>query len=193
MIGSKYISNSGLEFTVIDVFKEYKGRRLWVMWTVMFTETKHVKTVYRENAIAGKVSDPYAKTTYGIGYIGEPEDVPYKEQAKQLWRNMMKRCYSEKDVRGYKGRCFVDARWLCFANFLKDLPSLKNFEKWLMGGECSQTRYQLDKDILGDGTVYSVKTCQFVTERLNKQLGAINARENDPRTLIARSKRVALV
>lgn len=143
---------------------------------VRFNATGYETEAYIENVRAGKVRDPYAKSFLGVGYLGEFEKHTYWKQAKQLWSNMVKRCYNPKDYMGYFGEAFVDERWLCFANFLEDLPELENFDKWLSGKEGGPP-YNLDKDLKIPGNkVYSKDACAFVTEYENKSAGAINAR-----------------
>lgn len=146
---------------------------------VQFNETGYTTTVEIHNVRKGKISDPYSKTFLDIGYLGEYELLPYWKQAKQLWSNMMKRCYNPKDYMGYFGRCFVDARWHCFANFLTDISKLENFEMWLHASETG-LKYNLDKDLkVPDNKVYSRELCMFVTEYENKSAGAVNARALD--------------
>lgn len=146
---------------------------------VQFNDTGYTATVDIHNVRKGKISDPYSKTFLGIGYLGEYELLPYWKQAKQLWSNMMKRCYNPKDYMGYFGRCFVDARWHCFANFLTDISKLENFDMWLSASETG-LKYNLDKDLkVPDNKVYSRELCMFVTEYENKSAGAVNARALD--------------
>lgn len=148
---------------------------------VVFIETGTVVEAYTDNVYSGKVRDAYARVCYGVGYAGEFERVFYWKPAKQLWRNMLKRCYSENDPKGYYGRGYtVSERWLCFANFLEDLPTLRNFDKWLLGHKEGYTKYNLDKDLILEGNkVYCKELCQFITEYENKSAGAINARKLD--------------
>lgn len=143
---------------------------------VRFIATGYETEAYIENVKKGKITDPYAISVLGVGHIGEFPRVSYWRQAKQLWSNMMKRCYNPKDYMGYYGRAFVEERWLCFSNFLFDLPNLENFDKWLEGKNGGPV-YNLDKDlkVVGNKT-YSKDLCSFVTEYENKSAGAINAR-----------------
>lgn len=174
-VGDVFITNSGLNCSVIKIVNNKKV-------IIKFHNTGSVREVYIENLLSGKVRDLYNPSCYGIGYLGDiDKTIPYYKQAVQLWRNMFKRCYSEKDDRGYRGSVIVDTRWHNLATFIADLPKLENFNKWLQGGTCTKTKYQLDKDCLGDGSVYSVHTCKFITEHENKSLGAINARNWDSR------------
>ena len=138
---------------------------------VVFDNTGYSRECEYHNVVAGKVSDPYEKTFLGVGYLGEPKQVPYREQAKQLWSNMMKRCYSPKDERGYYGKTFVAANWQCFSNFLNDLPELPGFDGWVNSKKTGK-KYNLDKDLTIPGNnIYSKHTCAFILESENKAAG----------------------
>lgn len=143
---------------------------------VKFDETNHISLCFLENVRKGKLRDPYKKSFLGIGFLGEYENLPHTKQAKQLWSNMMKRCYNPKDEKGYFGKgVVVDERWHCFANFLDDLPKLLNFDCWLLGHKEGNDRYNLDKDFLVKGNkVYSRELCIFLEESENKGLGKRN-------------------
>lgn len=146
---------------------------------VQFKDTGYTTEAEIHNVRQGKIKDPYSKSFLGIGYLGEFEKVSYWKQAKQLWSNVMKRCYNPKDYMGYYGEAFVDPRWHCFANFLDDVSKLENFSKWLDGKENGMP-YNLDKDLKFPGNkVYSREACMFVSEYENKSAGAINARKLD--------------
>lgn len=124
------------------------------------------------NVRAGKITDPYVKSFLDVGYLGLPDKtLPYYSQARQLWSNMVKRCYSEKDAKGYYGQCFVDDRWKCFENFLIDISKLDGFQGWVNGKEIG-INYNLDKDFIIKGNdTYSRHTCCFLPESFNKSLG----------------------
>ena len=143
---------------------------------VQFLATGYTKVANFDNVCAGKVSDPYYPNSYGIGYLGEPKSRKYKNQAYQLWRNMLKRCYSKNDPRGYYGKgVTVDKAWLCFATFLEDVKDLENFDQWLLGHIEGNTKYNLDKDKKYPGNkVYSKQTCMFLREFENKSMGSKN-------------------
>lgn len=160
-----HTSNSGREFVILSV----NGKEC----VVQFTETGYTRKANIDNVRSGKVRDLYAVSVYGNGYYGEFEKVPYWKQAKQLWQNMLKRCYCEADLRGYFGKVTVDARWKCFANFISDIQHLPNFDKWLSGQTLGSEKYNLDKDTIVPGCkVYSKSTCKFTTESDNKADGA---------------------
>lgn len=155
-------NNSGL-FTVLEqTSNRYK---------IVFKDTGFITTVLRENAKVGKVNDPYHKSVYGIGFLGEYVRPYYIKHAYTLWHNMLKRCYCEADNKGYYGRGIeVSKEWLCFGDFLRDIESLTNFDKWIIGQyNKEEIQYNLDKDFAYYGcTVYSKDNCQFIDETLNK-------------------------
>ncbi len=162
-----HINNQGLELEVI----ERKGQSC----IVKFKASGSVRAASYNNIINGKVKDLYHPSRYGVGYDGEIIKTSYWKPAKQLWSNMLKRCYCESDKRGYKAKgTTVDARWHCFANFLDDLPSLEGFSEWLKGG------MDLDKDsICPEANVYSRHTCKFIERSENRAMGKRGKRKVD--------------
>lgn len=151
-----FINNAGLELKIISKV----GKKC----IVQFTDTGSIRNANIDNIKAGKVKDLHSPSRYGVGYDGEFVKVSYWKKARDLWSNMLKRCYYEGDAKGYYGSVVVDARWHCFANFLEDLPKLEGFNDWL-----NNKGMQLDKDKSGT-KVYSVLTCIFLTEFENKSI-----------------------
>ena len=126
-----------------------------------------VHTTY-QNCKSGLVKNPYFKSVYGVAYLGEGDFVttvngkPTREYA--LWKGMLQRCYSDKYHKKQPTytSCYVCDRWLCFANFLEDLPLIENYELWLNDEE----RMSLDKDLKQVGVknkIYSLDTVRFIT------------------------------
>lgn len=78
----------------------------------------------------------------------------------RVWRAMISRCYNDKDISfknyGGKGVAVFDA-WR--NNFV-------DFYNWAIANGWSE-RLQLDKDIIGNGLIYSPSTCKFVTRSEN--------------------------
>lgn len=73
------------------------------------------------------------------------------------WQGMLKRCYSKKELARrptYQG-CVVCDEWLYFSNF----------KEWMEPQDWEGK--ELDKDFLGDGSIYSLDTCCFVEHWLN--------------------------
>lgn len=109
----------------------------------------------------------------GVNDAGYPIDKRYKCKVTgknkvlwacpyySKWSKMLYRCYDKKCLEKHPQylRTSVCKEWLLFSNFRKWMLR----QKWYVGGEA----LQLDKDILGGGTLYSPDTCCFVTERVN--------------------------
>lgn len=166
------LNNRGDEFTIL--------RTTGSQSLIQFTNTGYTRTVFNHNMRKGKCKDYYEPSRYGVGFEGEPKrDVPYFKAAKQLWANMLKRCYTD-DPKGYSWKgTTVDKRWHCFANFLEDLPKLSGFDQWLKGG------MNLDKDTIVEGNNrYSKEVCCFISEGVNKSLGAKTKVDGYRRTLL---------
>lgn len=72
----------------------------------------------------------------------------------QVWISMMKRCYSTKKPKTYINTT-VCHEWLKFSNF----------KLWMINQEWSGK--VLDKDLIGDGTLYSPNTCCFIYQKTN--------------------------
>ena len=95
---------------------------------------------------------------YNIGIYekGEYTSVSHLK-AYKIWKGILQRCYSEKSLKKYptyKG-CEVCDEWKEFQNFAEWFS-----ENYIQG-------YTIDKDILGDGKLYSSETCCFVPNRIN--------------------------
>lgn len=84
----------------------------------------------------------------------------------ELWRSMLLRCYSKANgsYHNYGGRgVLVTEKWLEYEGFLDDIDSVEGYDlDKLLNGEL-----QLDKDVKGDGLLYSLDTCKFVTRSEN--------------------------
>lgn len=122
-------------------------------------------------AIKGSTSDPYFRSRYGEGYLGEG---PHRRSSDELakcgtkfkpnpiynrWASMLARCYNlndpEYNLYGGAGG-YVSEEWKNFQNYADFFTDklYKNLE--------------LDKDILIPGNkVYSAETCVFVPRYVN--------------------------
>ena len=114
----------------------------------------------------GNVKNPYDKSVFGVGYIG---DGKYKStengrvtKAYNIWHNMLMRCYEPYCINkhiSYKD-CTVCEDWLCFQNFCKWYE--ENYY------EIPNEKMHLDKDILVKGNkTYSPETCIFLPQKIN--------------------------
>lgn len=110
----------------------------------------------------GKVSNPYDKSVYGTGYIGEGAYSSFKNNKitpqYDAWSSMIVRCYGKHDER-YEN-CTVCEEW----------HNYQNFAKWYDNNfyQLNNERMELDKDILIKGNkMYSPESCVFVPRYIN--------------------------
>jgi hypothetical protein len=144
------------------------------LW-VEFEKGKPIHTTFN-NFIKGQVRNPYDKTIYGVGFLGEGEFKAYISTQTptieyKLWSRVMERCYCDSYLKkrpSYIG-CSVDQRWYSF----------QNFAKWYGENyyEVEDEMMHLDKDILVKGNkIYSPETCVFVPARINMLFTKSNAK-----------------
>ena len=172
-IGIRFTTKEGYEVIVIvyenanKVQVEFLDEHHYTLWTTWH----HVKH--------GQIKNPYHKSVCNVGYLGLLDNgVKTKVNGKltreyQLWKTMIYRCYDEKyhEKQATYKDCTVCDRWHCYANFLEDLPKIKNYEYWLNN---PNERIALNKDIyyaeLGietDSKEYSLLTTRFVSQSEN--------------------------
>lgn len=161
IIGDVHKSNEGTDFRIIAISdKRTKLGNLKVV-------AKSLKSGYEVDIDyyalkQGRVKDYGVPTVKGIGFSYKGCDsasIVYKR-----WSGMLERCYDPKFSKyqwyGGKGVKVCD-RWLHYKNFEEDIKKLKNYDNFLENPRA----YGLDKDIIGDGMLYSPETCMFANMR----------------------------
>ena len=129
---------------------------------VIFDNGYKTKTEYSQFK-KGQIKNPYDKTIYNVGYIGEGyyKLITHKNIYKH-WSSMIRRCYADNKNKfnpTYKD-CSVCEEWHNF----------QNFGKWFDENyyTIENETMALDKDILVKGNkTYSPETCVFVPQRIN--------------------------
>lgn len=130
--------------------------------TVKFVETGYETKTRMDNLKLGKVKDYLHPSIYGKGILGEGfKQSDNQSYSFQLWKNMLKRCYSEVSFK--KSPSYEQ----CLTS--ETFNHYQQFKTW-----CNQqlgfgnTGWELDKDILVKGNkVYSEDTCCFVPKEIN--------------------------
>ena len=147
-----------------------------------------VRTTY-VNFQRKQVRNPYDKTVYGVGYLGEGKykvyiDQEHLEPVYNVWRTLLGRCCTEKhreQFPAYAG-CKVCDEWLCYQNFAQ----WWNENIYYVGNE----RMHLDKDIkYNDNKLYSPETCIIVPQSIN-EIFHISGRKNKDKDLPYTIKRI---
>ena len=137
----------------------------------------------------GKCKNPFYPSVYGYGYLGVDKEgnVPKISELKDgkwcstweynKWQKILQRCFDNKlkeKYPTYKDVTCCD-RWLCFANFLEDLETLKQEYNW-----DDDIKLNLDKDILHkNNKVYSLENCILVPDWINLLFTKCDAKRGD--------------
>ena len=137
--------------------------------TVEFQDEHKAKTHTTYGAFKKhSVRNPYDKTVYGIGYLGEGKykvyiDQDHLEPAYNVWRTLLGRCCTEKhreQFPAYAG-CVVCDEWLCYQSFAEWYEN----HMYHVGTE----RMHIDKDIMfEENKTYSPDTCIIVPQSINE-------------------------
>jgi len=87
---------------------------------------------------------------------------PVVRSLYRAWRNMIKRCYEKKN----KSYSYYGGRGVIVCDEWKN--NYQKFLDWALANGYKEG-LQLDKDIVGDGLLYSPETCCWVTKKINQQ------------------------
>lgn len=151
LIGDKFKTNEGY---VVEVLEYVNATNI----LVCFKDPVHVtKTVQADKLRRGKISNPYHRALYGIGFLGEGISREFKSQ----WSAMFRRCFSE--AKTSKSHFYKDV------SISEDWHNFSNFNSWALS-QNFENGWHLDKDLLGDGKLYSPENCCFVPKEINQAI-----------------------
>ena len=171
---SKYLNDIDVKSSVGVVCKsksfgdfkiiEYKGYNNVV---IEFLETGYQKLCQNKEIKTGAVKDKLLPSVLGVGIVGDKYNCKINGKyvkEYQLWRDMLKRCYSDtykKQRPTYIG-CEVSDNFLHYEYFYEWCHNQIGF-----GIE----GFELDKDLLIKGNkVYSESACVFIPKEINLAL-----------------------
>ena len=107
------------------------------------------------------------KLVYGVGIndVDSPtewiDSVTGKKVMDRCWTKMLERCCSEK---WHQAKPSYRGVTIC-----EEWKRYSSFREWLLS-HLGWEVLQLDKDLLGDGTLYSPQTCVLIPNRINNLL-----------------------
>ena len=134
---------------------------------IQFINTGYEAVVELGNIRNGNVKDPYSPSVCGVGVSGTKYPITVngvKTKEYELWRDMLKRCYSDKYQKKYptyKG-CEVSDNFKSYEYFYEWCNKQIGF---------GMADFELDKDLLIKGNkVYSENTCVFIPAEINSLL-----------------------
>lgn len=124
----------------------------------------------------GCIKNPYDKSIFGIGYIGDGKYMTQVDGKKQLvyqvWVSMIERCCVEEKRDKHKA---YEKSELCL-----EWHNYQNFAEWFENNsyDIGNERLHLDKDIMYKGnTIYSPYHCILVPQIINEQFKSHSGRE----------------
>lgn len=126
------------------------------------------RNVTYQNFISGQIKNPYDKTVYNVGFLGDGKH-PTKINNVRLykyacWHDMLLRCYGKEQKHNHKS-------YYGLVEVCKEWHNYQKFAEWYDNNfyDLGEGRMHLDKDILYPGNnLYSPKTCIFVPQRINE-------------------------
>jgi len=139
--------------------------------TVQFEDNyKHRAKVTETQLKRGWIKNPYKPLLFNVGYFGvgihkskddSSSDGFTRLPAYSAWANMLSRCYDKNynSLHVYKNTT-VHEEWHCFQTFADWYTKELSYSGW------AGDNY-LDKDIIGDGSIYSHKHCCLVPACIN--------------------------
>lgn len=153
----------------MEVVNSFGSKMILVVWRkrvdidVYFPEYNWTaQGINYGNFIKGRVSCPYERSVFNIGYIGEGKYKLGKKcsdnESYIAWSGIIERCYTNRYKRYCD--CTMSEEWLCF----------NTFSKWLEENiyYVENQRMCVDKDILKKGNKhYSKENCCIVPNDIN--------------------------
>jgi thymidylate synthase len=137
----------GRQFTNIEYYKEVTPR--------IFQKPTELAPGYGKRP---------GRTVCGVGFYGDADKkAPHYQMLVNVWRDMMKRCYSEgsRSYPGYGAKgVHISERWHNFENFYKDAQKLPGWPSKL----ARPNEYEIDKDILAASNCYHRETCKWASK-----------------------------
>lgn len=165
IIGSYFKTNSGFMGKII----EYRNcKDVTVRW-----EDGTVSSETANYISKGVIKPRTQRTVFNVGYIGVgrwvsrtnikragEEYIP--ERLYNFWRRMLDRTYNLKSLVKERNSGYL------YTTVSQDFKCLQNFLDWTIGQPYwEEADAELDKDLLGDGSLYSSETCCFLPRRVN--------------------------
>lgn len=153
-LGERTIMNNRMYATVL-AYRNYNDI------DVIFEDGYIKKHVQYGNFVQGNINNPYARTVFGVGYIGDVKN-PISLPSYKYWYSMIQRCYDPKYHKKhptYKD-CTVHEYFLSF----------ENFNEWYNANyyQVPNEKMQLDKDIIiSNNKIYAPGRVIFIPQTIN--------------------------
>lgn len=167
-VGYTFETNSGYKGVVKEYISCYE---VVVQW-----EDGHLG-IHRAGDIQTRAIKPLSQpSVFDVGYWGYGKYVPdnyslregtqyVPSVIKAYWTRMLDRCYNPTTLNKCRN---VNYRATLVSD---DFKCLQNFTEWALTQHNWDKGFELDKDLLGGGKIYSKETCCFLPRAINIFLG----------------------
>lgn len=149
-----------------------------VYYKIQFISNNYVGSMRKDLLGYSNGVNPYDRTVFGIGYLGDYESVNnFTDEEvtilKKKWESMFFRCYTKnrKAVWHSYDNKFVHHKWHNFEAFLKDVRKLPQY---FLAREERFKGWDIDKDYYGSNC-YGPNTCVFLKHRENALYASTNS------------------
>lgn len=135
-------------------------------YKVQFRNTGNIDEFRKDAIIRGEIRDKWAVSFCGVGIIGDIKTRGKYKKYYTVWRNMIKRCYDDKERYKAYSNVSVCDRWLVFQYFYEDVPSIEGWDKNMF----EIGLIALDKDVKQRNQrekIYSPQTCIWLPTHEN--------------------------
>jgi len=163
IIGDSFTNGDGCDYKVVAY---HNPLDVDIEWYDGVVTKRHIANGVKK----GVIYYPNYKSVCGIGYFGIGNYISdrsgktgnYNKRVYASWQRMIRRCYDEKEQKKPSCIAYVGVKvceeWHCFQNFAEWASDKEN--KFIEG-------YDLDKDMFGDGWLYSPETCTLLPSEVN--------------------------
>lgn len=172
-IGDIFETNNYGKFKIIA--ESDKRRRRSKCYDIEFLDTGSTrKDIRKTEILRGEIKDYYRPSIAGVGYLGEGIMQKDHKREYSIWKHMLHRCYNINDDNykkyGAKGVTVCD-RWMCFKNFVEDIPFIDGYDEQLF----KEGKIQLDKDLKCNDfpKEYNKYDCTFLSPEENLKISEI--------------------
>lgn len=162
-IGNRFQNSVGQWFTVQkQIPRGYSCGKFNESKYLIKFDSGYEKLVNTSDIKRKRIKDKLSPSLFGVGFLGTAK---VDKVIWRIWATMLCRCYWKKGSYHKRG-VRVCKRWHNFSNFQKDVINLEGFDSDNLKRK-DGSGLELDKDIKGNGKLYSPKNCCFVTMQDN--------------------------
>lgn len=160
--GQKFTNNQGVECSVVKYIDPWSAEVVWPCGNI----STHAPSCIKDGSIYYK----NFKSVTGVGFFGfgkydsnkSGRNPSYNVRVYESWQRMIRRCYDEKEQMKPSCAAYKNVK-VC-----DDWHNFQNFALWAEGQEHKFTEgWDLDKDMFGNGKLYSPENCCLLPSKVN--------------------------